>query len=181
MSKLVPLPAGMRGAAFFSNEVPPQYRHLVSRWWTPNGKPSRRFLMWIGQNPSDGGASMNDPTISKECKFTKAFGYDTYVKLNVMDRIATKPAQLLKCRGLQCSMENIERIMSFAGKADKVVCCWGALHASLQPHATAVERVLREAGIPLYCVLLNAGGTPAHPLYVLDSATLQSYEANRKL
>jgi hypothetical protein len=56
-------------------------------------------------------------------------------------------------------------ILRAAGQADIVVCAWGN-HGVHGERSQAVLRLLRNAGVVLHVLRFNAGGEPAHPLYL---------------
>lgn len=171
----------MQGQALFSEEVPPLYRHSLERRW-PAGIADRndRYLLWLGHNPSDAGATMNDPTAEKICKFTHFYGYRYFRLMNMSDRIATEPSELLKLKAHELqSRDNLVNIMRAARKADKIIVCWGAVHPSMQVMADCLEAALRAEGHELWTLVLNLDGSPKHPLYIKDGTPLMLYGPKR--
>jgi hypothetical protein len=173
------LPSGVQGHASFSDETPPLRRHYLERRWSGPIRDDR-FLLWIGHNPSIANHLMNDPTVEKECKFTNAFGYKVYRKLNLSDWISTDPDELLRLSLRELfTPENKARIMREARKADKVICCWGHVHPSLKVVADTVEAMLRTERSQLWTLVLNLDASPKHPLYIKDDTPLCLFRADR--
>lgn len=171
----------MQGQALFSEETPPLYRYSLDRRW-PAGVADRqsRYLLWLGHNPSDAGAHYNDPTAEKICKFTHHYGYTFFKLMNMSDRIAPEPSDLLRLKAKELqSRENMVNIMRAARYADKVIACWGSVHPSLKVMADCLEAALRAEGHELWTLVLNADGSPKHPLYIKDGTPLKLYKARR--
>ena len=60
---------------------------------------------------------------------------------------------------------NDAAILAAARSADLVVCAWGN-HGLHRGRSAQVLARLRQAGVRLHALRLNAGGEPAHPLYL---------------
>ena len=145
-----------------------RYRRLLTRRW--NGAEKEGTVLWIGMNPSTAAGDVDDPTVLKETKFTRRWGYGRYVKANVMDYRATHPKMLLAEGVVPCSPENLPAIVEAARSAAVVVLAYGALHAKLAAHGEAVRRALASEGILLHALALTKDGHPRHPLYLPDSS-----------
>lgn len=167
----LPLLRGCRGDAAFDGDNE-QFRPWLTRDWVP--EPSKLWL-WIGQNPSTAAKNLDDPTIRKEMKFTIKGGGRSYVKCNVMDFRASKPPVLLTVPQ-QRSNFNLQVIIGYAKKADKIVIAWGAIHPKLQHYADETLATLRSHDKTLWCVGTTGGGAPRHPLYVADNTDLEIYK-----
>jgi hypothetical protein len=157
----LPLQDGVRGWVDFS--VCGKYRHVLLRNWGAFGDP---FVLWIGMNPSTADFNVDDPTIRKEMHFTRAMGFNSYVKVNVMDFRATDPKALLSVEPR--SDKNLPRIISLSEGASRIICTWGALPKSLQRYADDVVHALRDH--KLYCMGKTKNGSPRHPLYLRNDA-----------
>lgn len=170
------LPVGMTGDATLSPCG--RYRPLLTRTWA-NGAPVRAAL-WIGMNPSVADAHVNDPTVTREVGFTQRWGFNSYVKCNVSDYRAADPYDLVAVvrsgRPAQ-SPENLSTILREAKTAHRIIVCFGALHPILRPLGRTVVEALRDAGHALHCVGRTKDGSPRHPLYLPNVATLVPYEA----
>ena len=153
------LPLGMEGDAWFSPCG--RYRQLLTRRWGEG--PA---VLWIGMNPSTADAAVDDPTVRKEIGFTRRWGFSAYAKVNVMDYRATDPKDLRKPDVLPRSLRNASGLVEGLRDAALVICCWGALHPKLRPHADFMLTNLRERRLPLFCLGTNGDGSPKHPLYL---------------
>lgn len=147
-----------------------RYRRLLTRKWETCTVPGS--VLWIGMNPSTAAADVDDPTVFKEGKYTRRWGYGEYVKCNVMDYRATHPKMLLEDGVVPCSPDNLPTIIEEAKRASIVVLAYGALHKKLLVHGENVKLALAHAGIPLYALALTKDGHPRHPLYLKDSSDL---------
>jgi len=157
---------GVSGEAWFSSCG--RYRRLLTRSWAGADKPGS--VLWIGMNPSTAAADVDDPTVAKECRFTKRWGYGRYVKANVMDYRATHPGMLLAEGVVPCSPENLPAIVSAAREAAIVMLAFGALHRKLACHGRAVLSALKEEGIAAHALKLTKDGSPGHPLYIREDS-----------
>jgi hypothetical protein len=152
---------GVRGSAMFSDCG--RYRYCLRRDWGEVGAP---FVLWVAMNPSTAEADVDDPTIRKEMHYTRQMGLTSFVKVNVMDLRATDPRRLLTMNPR--SDLNVPFIAEMAGKADRIICAWGALKPPLRRYADDVVMALR--GHQLWCMGKTASGAPRHPLYLPNSA-----------
>jgi len=164
---------GVTGTAVFSECG--RHRTLLTREWEGAALPG--YVLWIGMNPSTAAADVDDPTVFKECKFTRRWGYGSYVKCNVMDYRATHPKMLLADGVVACSPGNLPAIVEAARGAALVVLAYGALHKRLALHGTAVVDALRREGIGMHALALTKAGHPGHPLYLKDDAQLMEFPA----
>lgn len=164
---------GVTGTAVFSECG--RHRTLLTREWEGAALPG--YVLWIGMNPSTAAADLDDPTVFKECKFTRRWGYGSYVKCNVMDYRATHPRMLLADGVVACSPDNLPAIVGAAKEAALVVLAYGALHKRLAHHGTAVVEALRSEGVRLHALVLTKAGHPGHPLYLKDDSELLEFRA----
>jgi hypothetical protein len=150
-----------------------RYRPLLIREWS--GATREGSVLWIGMNPSTADLGVDDPTVFKEQKFTRRWGYGRYVKCNVMDYRATNPKTLLDADVLPCSADNLPIIVEQARNAALVVLAYGSLPVRLFHYGAAVTQALRAAGVPLYALHITKNGSPGHPLYLRDTSELIPY------
>lgn len=163
--------ADIRSDALFSNCG--RYRRLLTREW--DGAENPGYVLWIGMNPSTADLDVDDPTVFKEQKFTRRWGYSRYVKCNVMDYRATDPKTLLEPGVIPCTEENLQTIVDQARNAAIVVMAYGSLHKRLAHHGQTVTDALRAEGIELHALKITKNGSPGHPLYLKDTSELIEY------
>ena len=153
---------GVRGDAVFSNDG--RYRPLMRRW-LGDAFP-KRYLLFIGMNPSTADATVNDPTCGREWGFTQREGFEAMVKANVGDYRATHPKMLLAPGVVASSPTNLPSIREQAAGAARIILCHGKLNKALAPAGQALIRALSGDGLDLWCFGTNADGSPRHPLYL---------------
>jgi hypothetical protein len=160
---------GMKGWARFSPDG--KHRYALGRSWGEG-----EYALWCGMNPSTAEANVDDPTVRWEVNYTKnVLGLNNYVKVNVMDYRATSPLRLLLPEVVPCSDKNKAAIKLLAKRASKIIMVYGALHPSLLHYGQEVTDMLRAEGHELFCLGLNKGGTPKHPLYLRRDTPLQPF------
>jgi hypothetical protein len=142
-----------------------RWRYLLWRRWDESG-PVANFLML---NPSTADEKVLDPTCSRARDFAERWGFGALLVTNVFAWRATDP-QAMKAVRDPVGRGNDAAIVRAAKRSAIVVCAWGNHGAHLQ-RSPAVLRLLRDAGIALHVLRVNAGGEPAHPLYL--SGTLR--------
>ena len=67
-------------------------------WLMRRVGPGARVLVWCMLNPSKAGSQGDDPTIRRVTGFTRAFGYDVAVVVNLFSWRATEPRDCLTDR-----------------------------------------------------------------------------------
>jgi hypothetical protein len=134
------------------------YRYELWRQWA-EPEATNRFVTWIMLNPSTADAEKDDPTIRRVVGFSKAWGYDGCMVVNLFALRATNP-RALAAHPDPVGPENDETLLTFT-KYD-TVAAWGA-HKMAEPR----QRWLLEHldGSPL-TLGMTKGGFPKHPLYV---------------
>ena len=133
------------------------FRYALWREWDADGPK----VLMIGLNPSTADASRNDPTIRRCMGFAREWGFGGVWVLNLFAYRATYPADL-RAAPDPVGPRNDEWIRRVARKVDRAVAVWGNDGAMLG-RSTRVRRML---GDRLEVIRLNAGGEPAHPLYM---------------
>lgn len=145
------------------------YRYALWRDWSMggdlfSGKKGRR-VCWIMLNPSTADAETDDPTIRRCIGFSKAWGYDGMLVVNLFAYRATKPADMLAADD-PVGPEN-DKIIQEAARSSLtalVVCAWGA--NAPEDRAAHALRLIREAGATPHALRLTKSDAPAHPLYL---------------
>ncbi|SES75290.1 DUF1643 domain-containing protein [Oceanicella actignis] len=139
-----------------------RYRPLLTREY-PDGAGT---ALWIGMNPSTAEADVDDPTVRRESDYSRAWGFRRFVKTNVMDWRATRPADLLAEGVAPRSPVNLDVIREQAAQADLIMLAFGALHPRLRHYGRETVEALRADGRALFCLGLTRDGAPRHPLYM---------------
>jgi len=137
-----------------------RWRYLLWRRWD-DAAPVANFLML---NPSTADEKVLDPTCSRARDYAMRWGYGALLVTNLFAWRATEPARMKSARDPVGGASDAA-ILRAAGQADIVVCAWGN-HGVHGERSQAVLRLLRNGGVVLHVLRLNAGGEPAHPLYL---------------
>ncbi|VAW04906.1 FIG01028065: hypothetical protein [hydrothermal vent metagenome] len=166
------LPDGVIGGAVFS--ACGRYRQSLSRDWAGAGEPARS-IMFLGMNPSTAGAEVSDPTCHREVGFAKRWGFNRYLKGNMLDWRATSPKDIPHDLVLACSAANIPAIVAMAEEAEIVVMAYGKLHPRYGPIVNAIFDAVEASGKPLHCLGVNKDGSAKHPLYLRSDTELRVF------
>ncbi len=167
------LPDGVIGGATFS--ACGRYRQSLSREWALPGA-ALRSIMFLGMNPSTAGADVSDPTCHREVNFARRWGFNRYLKGNMLDWRATSPRDIPHDPALACSAANIPAIMAMAEEAEIVVMAYGKLHRRYTPVVNAIFDAIIACGKPLHCLGVNKDGSAKHPLYLRSDTELRVFE-----
>ena len=152
--RIVPSPAG---AAFSPCR---RWRYLLWRRWDA-AKPAANFLML---NPSTADEVRLDPTCARARDYAVRWGYGALIVTNVFGWRATDPEDMKAAKD-PVGPGNDAAIMKAAREAAIVVCAWGN-HGAVLERSSRVKYLLNKNRIRLQILRLNAGGEPAHPLYL---------------
>jgi hypothetical protein len=152
-----PLLVGNGGAIFSPDD---RYRYALWRLWDED----KGVLCIIGLNPSTADAVNNDPTVERCQRRARMMGYGGLRMANIFAYRATDPKRMLAAPD-PVGPENDAAILQAAKDSALVVCAWGA-HGAHLDRGRAVAKMLREAGVELYCLGVTDGGQPFHPLYI---------------
>ncbi len=153
-STIVSSPAG---AAFSPCR---RWRYLLWRRWDAS-KPVANFLML---NPSTADEVKLDPTCSRARDYAERWGYGALIVTNVFSFRNTDPGQM-KAADDPVGPGNDAAIVKAAKESAIVVCAWGN-HGAFLGRSARVMALLKKHEISPYALRLNAGGEPAHPLYL---------------
>lgn len=152
-----PIVKGSTGAQF---SVCRQWRYLLWRQWDA-GKPAANFLML---NPSTADEFKLDPTCARARDYAQRWGFGTLIVTNVFGWRATDPAALRQIDD-PIGPGNDHAIAHAAEQAALVVAAWGN-HGAYLDRSRQVLRLLARLRIVPHVLRVNAGGEPAHPLYL---------------
>lgn len=133
------------------------YRWILTR---PTSARVARIVLWVMLNPSTADAAIDDPTIKRVDGFTRSWGYDGAIVVNMYAWRATDPSELWRVPdaiGTECDkyMEEARRYSAL------VLCAWGQVGPVVDRPAE-VKRIL---GKRLHVLGINKNGQPKHPLY----------------
>lgn len=156
---------GVAGSAVYSPEEPAIYRYRLERRWGPDGS---KAAIWVLLNPSTATHDVDDPTIRRCIGYSKRWGYDGLVILNLFGIRSTNPSAIYH-RSLEDSIgpgndyviaETIEQ------NPGRVFCGWGAHGGRAHRRGESVlEIILGAGGIP-HALALTQMLEPRHPLYL---------------
>jgi hypothetical protein len=160
----------IRGSALFARDL--TLRREIRRWWAP--KPIR-WAAWLMLNPSNAGESANDPTALRVTHFTKSWGYDGWIGVNLYPFISSVPAAMWKWANWEAKRDdlgaNLADIERVARLSSIRIAAFGA--APIEHDQPWLEQCLEAFGQPaddpdgdeiLYCLGRNKTGQPLHPL-----------------
>ena len=134
-----------------------RFRYALWREWDAGLSK----VMMIGLNPSTADAKKNDPTIRRCVGFARDWGFGGVWVLNLFAFRATYPGDL-KAAVDPVGPRNDEWIRRVARDVKRAVAVWGN-------DGTFLDRSMQVRGMlgdGLEVIRLNAGGEPAHPLYL---------------
>jgi len=149
-----------------------RWRYLLWRRWD-EAKPAANFLML---NPSTADELRLDPTCSRARDYAERWGYGALIVTNVFGWRATDPGKLKAAKD-PVGRGNNAAIVRAAKDAAIVVCAWGN-HGGFRDRSSNVLKLLQEINAPLHALRVNAGGEPAHPLYLPGTLKAISWEGS---
>lgn len=145
------------------------YRYRLWRRWASKGKP----IMWLMLNPSTADETFDDPTIVRCKGFSERWGYSAMWIGNLYAYRTKSPHELMrqlreepleKVRG----PENSRHLAEMALECERIVVAWGTFGPAASPEKL---RALAPNGV--WCLGLNAHGSPRHPLYLAGDTELR--------
>jgi len=152
----------MTKGAEFSDDM--LYRYALWRVWNED-KP---LVMFIGLNPSKANALKDDATIRRVTRFAYDAGYGGFYMMNLFALVATKPAELKKCK--DPLKDNDVWLDTIARKCARIVFAWGAFKAAKE-RGPAVAKRFPGA----YCLHVTNDGSPGHPLFLPANSQLKPF------
>lgn len=152
------------------------YRYTLWREWSMplidcacGGCQNRKYVMFIGLNPSTADETRDDNTIRKCVKFARSWGYGALCMTNLFAYRATQPKEMKKY-SRPIGDDNDKWLAACAHDAGIVIAAWGKDGTHLRRDIT-VERMMNS----LQCLGQNGDGTPKHPLYLKDTTVPEIY------
>jgi len=152
---------GEKGAIFDPDRT---VRYWLWRCWDPG----KRFLVFIGLNPSTADEKENDPTVERMERRAREYGYGGLIVVNIFSYRATDPEDMKDSAeaGIDVIGEHNDfAIQSAASLAGIIVCGWGADGGYLG-RSKEVQKLLEGHGELLTHLGLTKNGNPKHPLYL---------------
>jgi hypothetical protein len=122
------------------------------------------FLML---NPSTADEVQLDPSCTRARVYAERWGFGGLIVTNLFAWRATDPDDM-KSASDPVGRGNDVAIAAAAREAKLLICAWGN-HGAHLGRSGRVVTLLRRAGIDLHVLKMNAGGEPAHPLYLRGS------------
>ena len=141
------------------------YRYSLSRIWDKK----KKFVLFIGLNPSTADEKVDDPTIRRCVNYAKEWGYGGFKMVNLFAYRTTLPSNLKKVK-YPVGSENDKYIMTLSKKADITVAVWGN-NGNLYSRDKQVLSLIPS----LMCLKINKSGQPAHPLYLKKGLKLTKF------
>ena len=141
-----------------------EYRYVLHRAWD-DSLPTAMFLM---MNPSTADVHVDDPTVYRCQTFARSWGFGSVYVANTFAYRATDQTQLVDVAD-PIGPDNDWHILQMASLSKLIVLAYGRPHKKLRARGAEVSQMLRQFGYNLYALMLNADGTPRHPLYVPGS------------
>src|SRR5436305_1288956 len=137
-----------------------RWRYLLWRRWDAS-LPVANFLML---NPSTADEWKLDPSCTRARLYAERWGYGALIVTNIFGWRATDPDEMKAVRD-PVGRGNDRAIVRAARESALVVCAWGN-HGLHMGRSAAVRELLRKANVAARVLRTNAGGEPAHPLYL---------------
>ncbi len=137
-----------------------RWRYLLWRRWDP-ALPVANFLML---NPSTADEFKLDPSCTRARLYAERWGYGALIVTNLFGWRATDPEAMKAVRD-PVGRGNDRAILRAARESALVVCAWGN-HGAHLGRSDTVRELLRKGKIEPRVLRMNAGGEPAHPLYL---------------
>jgi hypothetical protein len=144
------------GAIFDGNGSTEVYRYQLWRIWDE----AKDLITFVGLNPSTANANQDDPTIRRVTRFARSWGYGGVYMVNLFAFVSTDPKVLLNGQREKIGSKNDAAIADAAAKSKKIIFAWG----SFQTNGRAQEVIERYPDAE--ALIINADGSPRHPLYV---------------
>lgn len=159
-----------------------RYRYTLERRWAADSD-GPRTIAWIGLNPSTADESELDPTLRRIMDFSRSWGFDAFVMLNLFAYRATSPEDM-KAQAKPTGRHNDAHIRGtlLRPEVQAVVACWG-VHGAHRARSVEVAEIMDECAPhcrPYHLGLTN-GGQPKHPLYLPKTTMFMPFDAHEHM
>lgn len=148
------------------------------RYALQEGDTKATPLVWIMLNPSTADAYQDDPTIRKVRGFTKRFGFERWIVVNLFSFRATDPKA---CAKLYASDPiraigplSDEALGNVTSDCKDIVVAWGAQPWARKRTIDVLDLLARQRRSPR-CLGVSKDGHPFHPLMQPYSRTLAPF------
>lgn len=148
----------LRSAVVSHDEV---HRYSLGRRWAPQVVDDQ--LCWVLLNPSTADGTIDDPTVRRCIGFSRDWGYNALVLVNLFAYRATHPNEL-RFAADPVGPYNEHYVKAAVWHSASVVVGWGGT-----PHGASPIDLRREEyaqGRTVHCLGRTQGGRPKHPLYI---------------
>ena len=142
------------------------YRYKLERKWGPDPSNIVGFIML---NPSIADGESNDPTMTRVINFARSWGFDGVIVCNLYAYI-TPQRELLTQVDDPVGPENEAYVRALVDECSTIVYGWG--NDGREP------QWLRDLVSSPFCLAMNQGGQPKHPLYIRGDAIMIPYVRN---
>ncbi len=149
----------------------------IRRWWVEN---PTRWAAWLMLNPSKAGAIETDRTADRVTHFSRSWGYDGWIGVNLYPFISSKPAQMWRWADWENKGpdwharddlgDNLSVLDAVGREASLRVAAFGArpIKRDNEWLEKCLERFCRPSntgdGEALYCLGTNKTQQPLHPM-----------------
>ena len=144
-----------------------KYRYTL---WRNFVEHPTSICLWVMLNPSTATEEVDDPTIRRCQRFSRAWGHDACRVVNIFAYRSTDPA-VLSTLDDPVGPHNDLWIATEAMTASRVVCAWG-IHGALNERSRHVRAILRARDVKCESLGFTKSGEPLHPLYRPNDSTL---------
>jgi len=153
-------------------------RNEIRRWWVREPKV---WAAWLMLNPSRANSGRDDPTAKRVTHFSRAFGCDGWIGVNLYPFISSTPGDMWRWANWEANgpawdvrddlLANLQYIDDAARMASLRIVAFGA--SPLYHDEAWLEQCLEAFGQPadggdkdeqFYCLGVNSTGQPLHPL-----------------
>lgn len=147
------------------------FRYRLGRVWDADRRP----LVFVMLNPSKADAEVDDPTITRCIGFAKAAGAGGIDVVNLFAFRATDPDDMAKAADPIGPLNNLH-IRKAAEQGHRTVVAWGAgVPRAYAWRVRDVMSILRNVGLPVWCLGITKAGQPRHPLFVKGDVSLAEF------
>jgi hypothetical protein len=162
--------------AVFSNDR--RYRYTLWRRWARKDLPieQTRICAFVGLNPSTANECTEDPTVRRCINFSRDWGFDTFVMLNIFAWRDTDPA-IMKRQKAPIGACNEEAIRTVQLLASRMVACWG-IDGDYMGQGERILKLLDKT--KTVHLGLTKEGHPKHPLYLARATMPTLFEQTRE-